>query len=44
MTAARQARPARGICERALDANGWRWSKRFSLWLDALLTLEERGA
>jgi hypothetical protein len=35
------ARAARVICERALDATGWRWSLRLSRWLDALLVLEE---
>ena len=35
------ARDARGQVEAALDRIGWRWSRRLSLWLDALLVLEE---
>jgi hypothetical protein len=35
------ARAARGITETALDASGWPWSRRLSLWLDALLILSE---
>jgi hypothetical protein len=38
-----RARAARGIIETALDACGWPWSRRLSLWLDALLVLEESG-
>ena len=38
-----QARAARRVVEGALDGNGWRWSRRLSLWVDALLVLEERG-
>jgi hypothetical protein len=39
---AQQARAARGVCERALDANGWKWNVQLSRWLDALLVIEER--
>jgi hypothetical protein len=38
-----QARGARAIVELALDASGWPWSGRLSLWVDALIVLEERG-
>jgi hypothetical protein len=37
----RQARAARAIVEGALDASGWRWSRRISLWIDALVLLDE---
>ncbi len=37
----RQARAARADVERALDAAGWPWSRRISLWLDALVLVEE---
>jgi hypothetical protein len=40
---AAQARAARGLIELALDACGWPWSRRLSLWLDALVIVEERG-
>ena len=36
-----QARAARGQMELALDAAGWPWSRRLSLWIDALVVLEE---
>jgi hypothetical protein len=35
------ARCARREVEAALDVGGWRWSHRLSLWVDALLVLEE---
>ena len=38
---ARAARDARAVLEIALDAIGWAWSRRLSLWLDALIRLEE---
>jgi hypothetical protein len=38
------ARAARGAVEDALDGVGWRYSRRLSLWMDALLILEERPA
>jgi len=38
------ARAACGIVEAALDVAGWPWSRRLSLWLDALLVIEEGGA
>ncbi len=41
--AASQARDARAEIERALDAHGWPWSRRLSLWLDALVHLEENS-
>lgn len=37
---ATEARAARRAVEDALDAAGWPWSRRLSLWLDALLVLE----
>jgi hypothetical protein len=37
----RQARAVRAIVEATLDATGWLFSRRLSLWLDALLVLEE---
>jgi hypothetical protein len=43
MSAAALARAARGVTEAALDAAGWPWSRRISLWLDALVVLEEQG-
>jgi hypothetical protein len=43
-----EARAARAVLEAALDARAggqgvaaWPWSRRLSLWLDALLLLEE---
>ena len=36
-----QARQARALVELALDHAGWRWSRSISLWLDALVLLEE---
>ncbi|MDP3938176.1 MAG: hypothetical protein Q8R92_08560 [Deltaproteobacteria bacterium] len=36
-----EARAARGIVETAFDRHGWPWSGRISLWLDALVLLEE---
>lgn len=42
MSAAALARAARGVVESALDASGWPpWSRRISLWLDALVKIEE---
>lgn len=38
------AREARGQLEAALDICGWLWSRRLSLWIDALVILEEREA
>ena len=38
---ARVARADRGEGEEALDSAGWPWARRVSLWLDALLMLEE---
>lgn len=35
------AREARGIVEHALDAAGWPWSRFLSLWIDALVIIEE---
>jgi hypothetical protein len=40
---AAQASAARGIVEIALDTCGWPWARRLSLWLDALLIIEEQG-
>jgi len=37
----RQAQAARAHVEYALDATGWRWSRRLSGWIDALVILEE---
>jgi hypothetical protein len=39
-----EARQARAVVELALDAAGWPWSRRLSLWLDWLLILEESAA
>jgi hypothetical protein len=39
----REARAARAVVEAALDASGWPWSRRLSLWLDALIVIEEAG-
>lgn len=39
-----QARAARGEIEAALEDRGWPWSWRLSVWLDALVVLEESGA
>lgn len=44
MTHRQAARAARRIVELALDAAGWPWSRRLSLWLDALVILDEDGA
>jgi hypothetical protein len=41
---AREARAARAEIEAALDTVAWRWSRRISRWLDALVILAERGA
>jgi len=38
------ARDARAAVELALEMAGWSWSPRLSLWIDALLILEETGA
>jgi hypothetical protein len=40
---AAHARGSRGIAEAALDSAGWPWSRRISLWLDALVMIEERA-
>jgi hypothetical protein len=37
-----EARAARAQIETFLDAAGWPWSSRLSLWVDALVVLEER--
>ena len=37
----RQARAARREVEQALEANGWPWARRLSLWVDALVVIEE---
>jgi hypothetical protein len=39
-----EARAARAQIEAALDAIGWRWSRRLSRWLDVLVILEEGSA
>ena len=36
-----QVLEARAQVEDALDAEGWPWSRRLSLWMDGLLVLEE---
>jgi hypothetical protein len=38
------ARAARGQLEDALDEASWPWLRGLSLWLDALLVLEEGGS
>jgi hypothetical protein len=43
MTTVAEARAARRQVEEALGGAGWPWSRRLSLWLDALLMLEEGG-
>lgn len=35
------ARAARGEVEATLAANSWPWARRLSLWVDALVTIEE---
>lgn len=42
-SAAMLARAARREVEEALVANHWPWSRRISLWLDALVALEENA-
>ena len=37
-----EVRAARNEAECALAPDGWPWSRRLSLWMDALLDLEER--
>ncbi len=37
------AREARGEIEAALDLVGWRWSRPLSLWVGALILIEERA-
>jgi hypothetical protein len=37
----REALAARGVLEEALDHIGWRWSRRISPWIDALVILDE---
>jgi hypothetical protein len=39
-----EARAARRDVERALDENGWPWSRRLSAWIDALLAIEEAAS
>ncbi len=41
--AVREAQAARRIVEAALDRAGWPWRRRLSLWVDALLVVEEGG-
>lgn len=41
---AAEARAARAEIEAALDATRWPWSRRLSLWLDALVIREESAA
>jgi hypothetical protein len=36
------ARAARALLEAGLDFSGWPWFRSVSLWLDALLVIEER--
>jgi hypothetical protein len=43
-SARRGARVARRQVELALAAGGWPWHRSLSLWLDALIVLEEGGA
>jgi hypothetical protein len=43
-TRGREARGARREVERALDSAGWPWRRRLSLWLDALLVIEDDAA
>lgn len=38
---AAEAQAARAEIEAALDLASWPWSTRLSLWIDALVTLEE---
>ena len=42
MTGTEQARAAGGEIEDALDAQGFPWRARLSLWIDLLVVLEER--
>ena len=37
----RQARDTRAVVEAALDMSGWKYSRALSLWIDAMLLLEE---
>jgi hypothetical protein len=37
----RQAQAARAHVEHVLEATGWHWSRRLSLWIDVLVILEE---
>jgi hypothetical protein len=41
---AAEARAARREVEEALTARGWPWARRLSLWVDALVVLEENPA
>jgi hypothetical protein len=38
------ARHCRAVAELALDAAGWPWRRRLSLWIDALVIVEEHDA
>ena len=38
-----ETKAARLDVETALEACGWPWSRRLSLWIDALVLLEEQG-
>ena len=38
-----QARAARAAVESAMDASGWPWNRRVSLWIDLLVLVEERA-
>jgi hypothetical protein len=38
-----EARAARAVVEWALDRAGWPWSRRLSLWIDALVILGRGG-
>lgn len=42
-TPSARARAARGEIEAALDAAGWPYIRRLSLYLDILILLEESG-
>jgi hypothetical protein len=44
VTSPQAAREGRRQIALALGAAGWPWSRRLSLWIDALVTIEERAA